>query len=208
MHTSRPQDARGRRGDAAVSKGEALLLAHGGRGDDGALDEDRRSTTRLADYLVDWSTFWDADDDDHEWLLEPMFAQGRSHAIYAGAKTGKSFTVLAACAAFATGRPWLGHKSEPRDVLYVDFEMTAEDIRDRLSEFGYGPDDDLRVQTTLCVVAITPPLDTEDGGAAVLRGRPEVGAATVIIDTTGRALGGEENPADAIRNYYRPPDHA
>lgn len=187
----------------ALPQGEALLLARtADEATTAALDEDRRLNHPLADYLVDWSTFWDADDEDHEWLLEPMFAQGRSHAIYAGAKTGKSFTVLAACAALATGRPWLGHKSEPRVVLYIDFEMTAEDIRDRLSEFGYGPGDDLS-KLHYALLPSLPPLDTEDGGVALLWAALSVGAAMVVIDTTGRALGGEENSADAIRNYYR-----
>lgn len=183
----------------ALPNGETILLA---RVADPATSDALGSTNHaLADYLLDWSTFWDADDDD-EWLLEPMFAAGRAHAIFAGAKTGKSYAVLAACAALATGRSWLGRRTDPVDVLYLDYEMTPSDVRDRLMEFGYGPDDDLS-KLHYALLPSIPPLDTEEGGKTLLWSALCVKAQLVVIDTTGRALTGEENSADVIRNYYR-----
>ena len=164
-------------------------------GDDGA--------NPLGPYLIDWHEFWDAELDEQEWLLEPLFALRRSHALYAGAKTGKSYLVLAACAALATGRPFLlKPRSEPISVLYVDMEMTLEDLRDRLAEFGYGPDDDLS-NLHYALLPSLPPLDTEAGGQALLAAALAVGAKFVIIDTTSRVIQGDENDADTMRAFYR-----
>jgi len=157
----------------------------------------------LQPYLIDWVEFWDADLDEQEWLLEPLFALRRSHALYAGAKTGKSYLVLAACAALATGRPFLDHVGgTPVDVLYVDYEMTMEDLRDRLSEFGYGPDTDLS-HLHYALLPSLPPLDTEAGGIALRDAAVSVGAKFVVIDTTSRAIAGDENDADTLRAFYR-----
>lgn len=157
----------------------------------------------LTPYLVNWAEFWAADHDETEWLLEPLFADGRAHALYAGAKTGKSYLILAACAALATGRPFLGHPGgEPVHVLYVDFEMSPADIRERLIEFGYGPDDDLS-HLHYALLPSLPPLDTDDGGQALLESALAVSARFVIVDTTSRAIQGDENDADTMRAFYR-----
>ena len=167
---------------------------------EGPVDPDRHP---LADYLIEWSEFWDADLDEQEWLLEPLFAQRRAHALYAGAKSGKSYVVLAACAALATGRPFLDKPAgEPVDVLYCDFEMTLEDLRDRLTEFGYGPDDDLS-HLHYALLPSLPPLDTEAGGIALRDAAVAVDAKLVVIDTTSRVIEGDENDADTMRAFYR-----
>ena len=157
----------------------------------------------LADYLIDWGDFWNADLDEQEWLLEPLFARRRAHSLYAGAKTGKSYLVLAACAALATGRAFLDHPAGgPVDVLYVDYEMTLEDLRDRLSEYGYGAGDDLS-HLHYALLPSLPPLDTEEGGLALLEAAQAVGAQFVVIDTLSRSVAGDENSADTMRAFYR-----
>lgn len=157
----------------------------------------------LAPFLIDWCEFWTIDTSGDDWLCEPLIARGRAHAMYAGAKTGKSYLILAMCAALATGRPFLDMPGgDPVDVLYLDFEMTAEDIRARLEEFGYGPTDDLSHLHYVLLPSI-PPLDTKEGGEAVLTSALIHGCELVVIDTTGRALEGDENDNDAIRAFYR-----
>lgn len=158
----------------------------------------------LAQWAIKWDEFWAAEDDDADrWLLEPLFARGRGHAIYAGAKTGKSYVLLAACAALATGRPFLDKPAgEPRIVLYCDYEMTLDDVKERLEEFGYGPADDLSHLHYISLPAIDG-LDTEDGGLALVAAAIAVKAELVVIDTTGRAVEGEENSADTFRAFYR-----
>ena len=156
----------------------------------------------LSPYLIDWHTFWDTDHQETEWLIEPLFAKGRAHAIYAGAKVGKSFVTLAACAALATGRPFL-HKpeSEPQHVLYVDYEMTPQDLADRLTEFGY--EQTVFDHLHYAQLPNLPPLDTPKGGIALCQSAHAVGAQLVIIDTTGRSVEGDENDAGTYQNFYR-----
>jgi hypothetical protein len=176
---------------------------------DEAIDVDAETTAiyveqinPLAEYAINWAEFWHREHTE-EWLCEPLFAAGRAHSIYAGAKTGKSWTVLAACAAMATGRAFLSMPaSGPVHVLYVDFEMTEEDIRDRLEQFGYGHNDDL-THLHYIVLPSLPPLDTEAGGIALLLAARAYQAVFVVIDTIGRAVQGTENDADTIQAFYR-----
>jgi len=48
-----------------------------------------------------------------------------------------------------------------------------------------------------------PPLDTAEGGRAVVRLAEIVDAELVVIDTFARAVEGDENEADTVRNLYR-----
>jgi len=157
----------------------------------------------LAPYLVDWQEFFAVDHDDQEWLLEPLFAKGRSMSLYAGAKTGKSWLCLAACLALAAGREFLAQPAGRKvSVLYCDFEMSSADLYDRITAFGYGPDDDLS-HLHYALLPSLPPLDTEAGGVALLAAALAVGAELVIIDTTSRVISGDENDADTMRAFYR-----
>lgn len=156
----------------------------------------------LAPYLIDWAEMW-THDPKPEWLCEPLFAAGRAHALYAGAKTGKSYLVLAACAAIATGKAFLDMPAgEPRHVLYVDYEMTLEDVRDRLEEFGYTAADDLS-HLHYALLPSLPPLDTDEGGETLLDAARATESEFVVIDTTSRSVAGEENDADTFRTFYR-----
>jgi hypothetical protein len=160
----------------------------------------------LADWLLDWSRFWSDDHDGEQWALEPLFAAGRGHALYAGAKTGKSYVVLSAIAALVTGQRWLGYRNDPIDVLYLDAEMTADDLRDRLTEFGYGATSDLS-RLHYALLPTLPGLDTDEGGAALLAAVRAVEAQLVVIDTTSRLLsfqgGRDENSAKPFQDFYR-----
>jgi hypothetical protein len=155
------------------------------------------------DMLVNWSTFWQADHDVAEWLAEPVLAIGRSHTIYAAGGTGKSLLTLWLCARIATGGPGLdGIPLQRRHVLYMDYEMTAADLAERLEAFGYGPDDDLS-WLHYALLPIIDPADTEAGGQTIARLAEHVQAEIVVIDTYSRSVSGEENSADTVRARYR-----
>ena len=157
----------------------------------------------LRPYAIDWPAFWNGDDDDHDWLLEPLLARGRAHALYAAAKTGKSFVALAMAAAIATGRAFLGRPAgPPTPVVYADFEMSLDDVRERLEDFGYGPGDDLG-HLHYVVMPDIAPLDTKEGGREFMESVAAWRAEVVFIDTTGRAVAGDENESDTIRDYFR-----
>ena len=157
----------------------------------------------LASYEIDWPTFWGKDPATSEWLLEPLIAARRAHALYAGAKAGKSWLMLAAAASLATGRPFLGHPtSPPIDVVYSDWEMSEADLRERLEDdFGYGPDDDLSHLHYLLLPSM-PGLDTAAGGHQFVEYTRDTASQLAILDTVARAVDGPENDADTYRDMW------
>jgi len=152
--------------------------------------------------LIDWATFWQRDHNAEDWMCDPVIPRGRSVAIYAKAKQGKSLLILDIAARLATGRRVLDRpEGEPLSVVYFDLEMTQDDVYDRLSDMGYGPDVDLSNLHYYSLPTL-PPLDTAAGGDDVLRIVRAHKADIAIIDTTSRVIGGGENDADTMRAFY------
>jgi hypothetical protein len=150
--------------------------------------------------------FWNTDNGPDEWLIPDFLARGRGHALYAGAKAGKSFVALDAIAAAAiTGHTaWTNLAAGERiTVVYLDYEMTEADLRERLEGFGYGPDDDYSHFHYVRAMAFGSDLDTHEGGSALLAFALAVGADLVVVDTMSRAVRGDENDADTVRHFYQ-----
>jgi hypothetical protein len=87
-------------------------------------------------------------------------------------------------------------------VLYLDYEMTASDLMERLETLGYTNEDDLS-HLHYALIPSLPPLNTYEGAAEVMKLVELTGAQVVVIDTTGRAVEGEENSADTYREFAR-----
>jgi hypothetical protein len=87
-------------------------------------------------------------------------------------------------------------------VVYVDLEMTAEDVRERLTDMGYGPADDLS-RLHYYQLSLIPPLDTMQGGDVLMAivGRHQ--AELVVLDTMARVVAGDENSSDTDRDFFR-----
>lgn len=74
-------------------------------------------------------------------LLPPWLASDTAALVYGPPGIGKSFLALGVAWAVASGGSFLGWRStRPRRVLYVDGEMGAAELRDRLAVFGPLPD--------------------------------------------------------------------
>jgi AAA domain/DnaB-like helicase N terminal domain len=150
--------------------------------------------------VIDWAAFWAQDHADEDWVYPDVLARGRGHALYAAHKAGKSLLALYMAAKVATER-------EPNVVCYLDYEMTEADVFDRLQDMGYGAHTDLS-RLSYALLPSFPPLDTPEGGDALMRHLDAVQAKwpehhlVVVIDTIGRAIYGEENSADTFRNFY------
>ena len=150
--------------------------------------------------FIDWSTFWDRDHNEAEWVYPDVLARGRGHAIYAAHKAGKSLLMLCIAAELATG-------AEPVVVVYLDYEMTEADVFDRLEDMGYGPDSDLS-RLRYALLPTLPPLDTaraprrSQGCWTASRATGRTTTSRVVIDTISRAVRGEENNADTFRDFY------
>lgn len=150
--------------------------------------------------FVDWGTFWDRDRNDADWVFADVLARGRGHSLYAGHKTGKSLLMLHIAAVVA--------QQAGNVVVYLDYEMTEDDLHERLVDMGYGPHSDLS-RLRYALLPSLPALDLPEGGRALgdLLDAVQVEYPdhhpVVIIDTTGRAVQGDENSADTIRSFYR-----
>jgi hypothetical protein len=146
--------------------------------------------------------FWTAIDE-AEWLAEPFLARGRGHLIYAAAKTGKSLFTLYVAACLAMGRRVLDQPAGPPvRVLYADLEMTPSDVRERLTDMGFGPDDNMENLVYYSLPSLAP-LDTAHGGAELVNLAIHHQADLVVIDTIGRVLNGEENSNDTAQDFAK-----
>lgn len=161
-------------------------------------------TTDIA-HLINWDTFWTQQHDDEQWIAWPLIPAGRTIALYAPAKAGKSTILLAVITAATTGQPPLGNTHTPQqpvNILYLDYEMSTADLHERLVALGYGPGDNL-TRLHYALLPSLPPLDTPEGGKHLLELATRLNVHAVVVDTIGRAVEGEENSADTIRAFYR-----
>jgi 5S rRNA maturation endonuclease (ribonuclease M5) len=168
------------------------------------VDHGTSGSAELA-HLVNWTEFWTQTHAEENWVAWPLIPEGRTIALYAPAKAGKSTVVLAVAVAAATGVAPLKHSTEtyePQPILYLDYEMTPADLYERLSELGYGADTDLS-RLHYALLPSIPPLDTAEGAEHLVTLALELGVKAVVVDTFGRAVAGDENDADTVRHFYR-----
>lgn len=152
--------------------------------------------------FINWSTFWTQDFKSEEWIAKPIIPRHHHVALYAKGGTGKSLVALWIAYRLATGQELFGETQPPFSILYVDYEMSQQLLHERLTQMGATVDTDL---SRLHYALLPPlhPLDTADGAKQICDIARLVQAELVIIDTFGRAVQGEENSSDTIRNYYR-----
>ena len=188
-----------------------IIASHRGRqnahqdDEDGVYDDEDEPEVAnpLSRWAIDWGEFWQTDHKASDFLCAPILARGRGHALYAKAKTGKSLLTLEMAAAVATGSAFLHQPAgDPVHVLYVDYEMTPDDLAERLETFGYGASDDLSHLHYVQLPALDP-LDTVKGGLTVLQAAVMWQCELVVIDTTARSVQGEENAMETFRDAYR-----
>jgi hypothetical protein len=161
------------------------------------------STEAIGDHIggrVNWAAFWIRERVDEDWVFPDVLAKRRGHAIYGDRKDGKSLFNLWMAAKLATSQTGLV-------VSYLDYEMSEDDVHERLRDMGYGPETDLsRLHYHLWPHLAT--LDTEDGGVALMAGLDDDQAdfpdahPVAFIDTWGRAVDGPEDAADTVRAFY------
>ena len=149
-----------------------------------------------------WPTFWELEIKVEEWLVEPVVPKGRQVALYSPPKEGKSLAALEWAAAKATGAGVLGSPAgEPVDVVYIDQEMTEDDLRERLDDLGYGPNTDLS-HLHYYQLSNLPPLDTKHGGRTLVGIAQRDNACWVVVDTVASSVEGAEDSADTLRAFW------
>ena len=151
--------------------------------------------------IVDWLEAYGGGSEVARWLAEPLVPEGGAVALFAKGGTGKSLLALWIAAGIATGRGLAG-ELEPASVLYLDYEMRVSDVVERLFDMGYSDPSELH-RLHYAALPTLPPLDTLEGGRAVLDIARHYKARLVVVDTFGRAVDGEEDRADTVRAWYR-----
>lgn len=152
---------------------------------------------------IDWQEFWKVDDTQAAWLVEPFLPRGRSIALVAPAKAGKSLLSLEIAYKLATGQAVLDTPAgPPQHVLYADYEMSSADLMERLEALGATADTDLS-HLHYYLLPDLGALDTPQGGAAMLAVWERHRSVFVVIDTTSRVLSLNENDSESILGLYR-----
>lgn len=134
--------------------------------------------------------------------VRPVLELGRSVALVAPGKAGKSLLALELAAAIATGRAILTDTDvRPRRVLYLDYENAPSDVLKRLLAMAYEPSD----LSNLLYSSFPDlqPLNTRAGGQALLRVVDELRPELVVIDSLIRAVTGDENDSRTVHDLYR-----
>lgn len=159
---------------------------------------------------VNWHELW-AEEQREEWLVEPLIAARRLHALFSPPKVGKSLLLLDLAQSVARGVSFLGAPTRRLDadgpdcgrhVLYVDHENDLHgDIKPRLEAMGCRPE--LLDRLHYLSFPAMPFLDTAMGGAVLLAVAEFYQAELVVIDTISRAVSGEENDNDTWLGFYR-----
>jgi AAA domain-containing protein len=151
---------------------------------------------------IDWADFWTRERLP-DWQCEPVIPTGKLISVVADRGAGKSESFLYIAACLATGRRVLDQRAgAPIDVIYIDKEMTEEDLEERLTEMGFGPETDLS-HLHYYLLPELPPLDTPEGGQKILAMAWRDKAKLVIIDTIGRVLQGKENESDTYIAFFQ-----
>jgi AAA domain len=161
-----------------------------------ASDDDLLARLGAIEFTPDW---WERDDDSaQDWALFPLVPKSRGCSLVAPAGAKKSLLTLSLCASAVLGSA----SRPPVRVLYVDYEMTEVDVRERLMDMGYGPSHDLSGLVYLSVPDI-PALNTREGGLALLQVAKVAKPDVIVLDTFSRAVVGPENDAAVAQDYYR-----
>lgn len=144
---------------------------------------------------------------EEDWLLEPIFARGRVHALVAKGGAGKSLLSFYIAASLAIGiDPFTGRQIEPLRVLYIDHEMNQDDVFERLESFGYVDPDywaPLGENLYYSQLPDVDPLDSQPGADELIALADSVDPDLLIVDTLSRVIQGAENEADTFISLYR-----
>jgi ABC-type dipeptide/oligopeptide/nickel transport system ATPase component len=157
-------------------------------------------------HLLDWAELFGREPPEQEWTVPNIVPEGKQVAIYGQAGSGKSLLLLEASAAIASGRSLYEEQaSDPRHVVYLDQEMTPDDVQERMEAFGYGPDNaaDLQRYFHYFQMQSIAPLDTERGGQMLMDIVHAFQADLIVIDTMTMLVQGDEQSSNTYRDFDR-----
>jgi DNA-binding NarL/FixJ family response regulator len=152
--------------------------------------------------VVDAYSFLSMDIPPRETLLSPWLACQSLSMVYARRGTGKTLLALSIAYAVASGAGVLGWQiPKPRKVLYVDGEMLAAPLQERLADIVRGSEREpkpgmLNVLTPDLQKTFMPNLATVSGQDALDEAIPK-GTDLIILDSLSSLVRGEARENDA-----------
>lgn len=158
---------------------------------------------------MDFGELFNPDRARREFVVDPMIAAGTSTALIAPAGHRKSLLLFRIALAVARGEPDFAGMNIPRRrrVLYVDMELTEDDVRERLESFGIDASTASSVShLTYLHLPDLEPLDTAVGGRKLAEAVDFYGLQAgdvVMLDSYQRVTESGENDSDTTRGYYK-----
>lgn len=156
--------------------------------------------------LVNWYEFFTKERTDPEWLVQDLWPFGRHISIGSKAGQGKSELIQYVVSCLALGiDPWTRQERDPMRVVYLDMEMTDEDLYQRMTDFGYGVEHAEVLQDNLlyAVLPVMPALNSQAGLRFVERLVDRYTPDVFILDTFMKTLTGDENDAATVQEFTR-----
>jgi hypothetical protein len=129
--------------------------------------------------------------------LWPMVPEGVSTVLFGEGGTGKSFIATLAAVLVQSGGAFVGLRAEQGNVLYLDYETSAETLNERVAAICTGlqiPPFDIQYRYSFHPLA-----DDIDSLRDMIT---DGGISFVVVDSLGPACGGDPNDAEmAIRMF-------
>jgi hypothetical protein len=161
-----------------------------------------RPTTSTLIEPVDWAELFARDRTSEDWLVPDLWPRGRQISLTAPRKERKSLLMLDLAACLARGvDPWTGRPATPMHVGYFDFEMTEDDLLERVEDMCLNTTDLARLHYFLH--PNLPMLDQPDGGRMLLDLIEQYKLAAVVIDTFSRVVSTKDYTGHEVREFYR-----
>ena len=138
-------------------------------------------------------------------ILDPLLTRGTLAMLYGPRGLGKTFVALGIAWAVASGQGFLRWKAtRPHRVLYIDGEMAAVDMKERLRLLGPAPDTLDFLIADLNIKGL-PDLANKEGQKALLAGWKEAGGKPdlLVLDNLSSLVGFSRNDPDPWMSMQR-----
>jgi hypothetical protein len=136
------------------------------------------------------------------YLLKDLILAAYVTLLYGDGGVAKSLLALALAVAVAGGSgKWLGREVETCHVLYVDFELDAEEQARRVHQLCHGQGVDTPPETLLYMSALGHPAG--EAFTAALEACIEHSVGLMVVDSLGPALQGDAEAARDVIGFFQ-----
>ena len=137
-------------------------------------------------------------------ILDPILSAKSLALLYGPRGLGKTFVAMGIAWAAASGGSFLGWQaSRPMRVVYLDGEMAATEMRDRLAMFGPVPETLEFMLADLGTARATPDLGTQHGQLDLLELLQDAHTSLLVIDNLASLVGLRGKDPDPWRTVQR-----